>query len=149
MCQSVHFFYNDELYEADFDKSPIMLPVLKSDYDCDLIQWGSHDFKATGLPVAACAKVEDIKQGLWNKYFPRFVKIPAERFSVLNNAGQVKWFDMLECSGLRGLLARNSSGTLSRLYVIDQPASSDLIEYHKRFPVQTQLPRKHTFLNGD
>ena len=108
------------------------LPVLRKDGSTDLVAWGRRRDQAGQLPQGGWARLDSVKAGRWDRWFPKSVKIPAFAFMEKGPDGCNEWYDLPKHKLLHGLLAHEPGAEL-RVYLItiDVPRETSA---HGRWP---------------
>ena len=113
-----------------WSKRPV-LPVEDKNKNIKLYDWGNRG-EDLNLPKTGWAKQESIDQGLWDRYKPKPITIPAEK-------GYEKgvWFD-LNSRGFAGVVVKDKKN--ERVYMLTKQASQDYINltHHDREPIEVQ-----------
>jgi hypothetical protein len=77
MCSAIEYL-GKRYY---FKDNPATLPVLLKSGQVELVRWGqSYADSDPKFPRGACARLDSVHQGKWDKYWPRPVKIEADKF---------------------------------------------------------------------
>lgn len=131
MCGGVIYYFNNQLTTIYFPNPKATLPVKKRNGEVALLPWGRRKGQAGQLPLGGWARLESIHQGIWDKYFPKPVKIPVLKFMEKDIMGTSHWFDIVEGQWIQGLIA--TQGQEERLYVVTiAPDREDAV--HNRWP---------------
>ncbi|HCC81456.1 MULTISPECIES: hypothetical protein [unclassified Methylophaga] len=132
MCGGAHFQYGDEYMRMYFPNPKAMLPVLKIDGSIELLPWGRRLKQPGNLPVTGWAKIESIYGGVWERYFPKPVKIPVLSFMEKDLEGHSHWYDLQKGQYIQGLVARD--GNEKRVYVVTLEPEPEDAQIHSRWP---------------
>lgn len=116
MCGGVQFNYDNQDYTFYFPNPKAMLPVVKRDGDIILLPWGRRQSQPGGLPLGGWARIESIEKGIWDKYQPKPVKIPAKQFMEKDHQEVSHWFQVTAGHYIQGLVARD--GGEYRVYIV-------------------------------
>lgn len=131
MCGGVVYRYQGQDYKTYFPNPKAKLPVKKKSSSMELMAWGRRREQEGNLPMGGWARLESIRQGRWQKYFPIPVKIPVQSFMEKDVEGVSHWFDLTEGQWIQGLLA--SYELERRIYVVTvTPEMEDAV--HDRWP---------------
>ena len=65
-----------------------VLPVRLKSSAIAMMTWGRGQEEAGSLPQAGWAKLESIKAGMWDWFFPKLVKIKVDSFMGKGSAGK-------------------------------------------------------------
>ena len=131
MCGGVLYNFNDQEIRTYFPNPKAMLPVLTKSSEVLLIPWGRRKEQAGSLPKGGWARLESIREGRWDRWFPRSVKLPITRFMEKDIEGESHWFDLTKGQWIQGLIAK--AGEEQRVYVVTiVPEMPDAV--HDRWP---------------
>lgn len=111
------------------------VPVLEDGLPVRLCRWGKRQGEDPDLdvPVTGWARLLSLKEGKWNRYKPRRVKIPALRWMEKDRHKQSHWFDLDPAMALQGVLIE--AGGQEIVYVVTRPATGLFAEVHDRMPL--------------
>jgi len=132
MCGGAYFQYGDEFMRMYFPNPKAMLPVLKKDGSIELLPWGRRQKQPGFLPVTGWAKIESIYGGVWERYFPKPVKIPLLAFMEKDFEGNSHWYDLQKGQFIQGLVAKE--GNERRVYVVTLEPEPEDAQIHSRWP---------------
>jgi len=98
-----------------------LLPVLNKQGRIVQLPWGRRENQHGHLPLGGWARLESIKTGQWDYYFPKPVKLPLLKFMENDYKGKNNWFDLVAGQYLQGLVATENDE--QRVYVVTVTAS--------------------------
>lgn len=131
MCGGVMYIRDNEIKKVYFPNPYAELPVLKNDGSLDYIRWGRREKQPGELPLGGWCRLESLKKGIWDKYFPKHCKIRVDEFMERDRAtGQSHWFSVTKGSYIHGVIARSEDEI--RLYVVTIAAPDN--DIHDRWP---------------
>lgn len=131
MCGGVLFSVNGEEQRVFFPNPSAVLPVLKKNGAVETLAWGRRKEQKGNMPLGGWARLESIRGGRWDRYFPRPVKLPVQSFMEKDHEGKSHWYPLKKGDWLQGLLA--TDGHIQRVYVVTiEPEMPDAI--HNRWP---------------
>lgn len=115
-----------DMVETFFWQAKPFLPVEENGL-VHLYHWGNREISAA-LPKTGWAKIESLRDGLWDKFNPRKVLVPSAW-----GCEKKKWFKTP--AGVAAVKVRY--GEIVRVYLLTQKATLDFIDYtgHDRMPV--------------
>lgn len=115
-----------DLVETFFWQAKPFLPVEENGL-VHLYHWGNREMSVV-LPKTGWAKIESLRDGLWDKFNPRKVLVPS-----VYGYEKKKWFKTP--GGVAAVKVRY--GDIVRVYLLTQKATLDFIDYtgHGRMPV--------------
>ena len=116
MCLEVIYDYDGLEVRTAFDNPRARLPVRQRKGGALLFTWGRRPRQRGALPSGGWARLESIRAGEWDQWFPRPVKLPLQRFAERDGLGEVRWFEVTRGRWIQGLLARE--GEERRVYVV-------------------------------
>jgi hypothetical protein len=135
MCSAIEYLGKRYYFKDD----EAALPVLLTTGQVEMVRWGQSyaDKTPTFLP-GACARLDSVHKGKWDRYWPRPVKIEADKFMERDSKRQEHWFPVPHGGHIQGLLASNfeDGGVLKDqvVYVVTVPAPEELERIHDRWP---------------
>ena len=113
----------EAIYDVDglevrtaFDNPRARLPVRRRGGGLLLLPWGRRPRQRGALPDGGWARLESIRAGEWDRWFPRPVKLLLQRFAERDHLGEVRWYEVTRGHWVQGLLARE--GEERRVYVV-------------------------------
>lgn len=115
MCQSVCYVREKQIVITSFVETNARLPVLAKTGEIKCLTWGRRKDEAGILPVGGWISLEKFKQGQWDQYFPKQVKISVQKFMEADIEGQEKWFDVTPGQYLQGIYLQEQ--TERRIYI--------------------------------
>lgn len=147
MCGGVEYEYIDpetgerKSRKVYFPIPQAKLPVLREEADdlsLEFIQWGRRQGEpAEGdVPVTGWARLISLKEGKWNRYRPRRVKIPALRWMEKDGQKQSHWFEMAPNRCILGV--EIESAGQKYVYVVTRPSEGEFAAVHDRMPMLTE-----------
>lgn len=77
---------------------------------------GPQEKEKGSLPLGGWARLSTIHKGKWDKYFPKPVKIPTDKYVEEDYENNKKWFVIINGQCIQGLLARE--GKEVRVYIV-------------------------------
>lgn len=92
------------------------------------------------LPIGGWARIESIYGGVWERYFPKPVKIPVLSFMEKDFEGHSHWYDLQKGQYIQGLVAKE--GNERRVYVVTLEPEPEDAQIHSRWPRVVQLGEK-------
>ena len=115
----------------DFERLDDPQAVLQAQTFC---RWGKRKQEDDGddVPVTGWARLLSLKEGKWNQYEPKKVKIPAVRWMEKDARWQSHWFDLPEGQCLLGVTLERQGERF--VYVVTKTASEELSGVHERMP---------------
>lgn len=133
MCGGVIYTHENKDIKVYFPYPKAKLPVrLKSGSDL-LIAWGMRKEQSKGydIPLGGWARQESIDSGLWDKYFPKPVKIAVQEFMEKDINEKSHWFKVTPGKFLQGLLIEVKGQQF--VYVVTT-VPDDINAVHHRWP---------------
>ena len=131
MCGGVFYLDEGRQVRTYFPNPKAQLPVRMKEDHVSLLPWGRRKQQPGMLPLGGWARLESIKSGVWDKWFPVPVKIMVSQFMEKDRNGNTHWFDVTDGKWIQGLVARDSDEI--RVYVVTiTPQMPDAI--HDRWP---------------
>lgn len=100
------------------------------------MQWGRRKGEDDGfdVPITGWARLLSLKEGKWNHYQPRRVKIPIRRWMEKDSARVSHWFELEEEEALLGI--RIDRPEKSFVYVVTRPSVNTAFAHiHDRIPL--------------
>ena len=117
MCEGVYFTVNGRESRFYFQNPGAALPVRnKRTGALELVPWGRRPKQSGTLPLGGSVRVELIRAGRWDKFFPKSVLIAARAFGLRDFEGQLRWYDLVPGQWLHG--AYLCEGTEQRVYIL-------------------------------
>jgi len=137
MCDGVEYRHEGNRINIYFPNPEALLPIRTRKGKTILIPWGRRQKQTGSLPVGGWARLESIKKGLWDQWFPKPVKIILDRFMEKDIENNSHWFELTKGQCVQGLLARSDLET--RVYVVTiAPEMPDAM--HDRWPKIISMP---------
>jgi len=131
MCGGVEYIYQGEKRRVYFPNPNAHLPVRLKNGEIEYLPWGRRKQQLGQLPMGGWARHDSIKHGVWDKWFPKAVKIIVDQFMEKDMESNSHWFELPRGQWIQGLLARN--GNEQRVYVVTiTPVMEDAV--HDRWP---------------
>lgn len=120
--------------KAFFPVPKVRIPVITEEGPL-LCQWGKRqgedpDFD---VPVTGWARLLSLKEGKWNRYHPRRVKIPALKWMEKDRQRESHWFELGARQSLLGVLIEQRDERF--VYIVTRPAESHFADVHDRMPL--------------
>jgi hypothetical protein len=126
MCDGIEYVRDDERIVVYFDLERAQLPVRKRSGAVQFVAWGARgDRYLTSdntpgyllkFPVGGCASRDSIREGAWQKFEPRPVRIVASRFILTDSRVGSVFFALKPGEYIQGLLAHTAGQ--QRVYVV-------------------------------
>ena len=88
MCLEVIYDYDGLEVRTAFDNPRARLPVRRRGGGALLLTWGRRPRQRGALPSGGWARLESIRAGEWDQWFPRPVKLPLQRFAERDGLGE-------------------------------------------------------------
>jgi hypothetical protein len=132
MCGGVEVKTGGKIQRIYFPSPKAALPVRLKTGEVAWRPWGRRESEPAPLPQGGWARLESIKNGKWERYAPRAVLIPVQRFMEKDRAGRSHWFDVPADAMIQGLLA--VSGAEERVYVVTVAVPAEHAAIHDRWP---------------
>lgn len=133
MCGGVKYKHEGQTVTAYFPNPKAALPVLRRDGGHVLLPWGRREEQGGTLPPGGWARLDSIKQGRWDRYDPRPVRLAVEEFMEKDHAGRSYWYPLEAGQWLQGLVA--TRGEEQRVYVVTPvPTGPARRALHERWP---------------
>jgi hypothetical protein len=133
MCGGAYFNFGNETMRMYFANPKAVLPVLRNG-EVVLLPWGRRLNQEGVLPATGWAKLESIYGGIWEKYHPIPVKIPALSFMEKDFEGHGHWYDLQKGQFIQGLVARAMNSNERRVYVVTLEPELEDNQIHARWP---------------
>lgn len=131
MCGGVEYQRDGKSVRVYFPNPHACLPVITKLSNTQLLPWGRRRDQTGNLPLGGWARLESIKDGRWDKYFPKPVRLSLDRFMEKDIEGVSCWSDITAGQYIQGLLAHYDNER--RVYVVTvTPVSEDAV--HSRWP---------------
>jgi hypothetical protein len=131
MCGGVMYIRNNKIEKVYFPNPKAELPVLCRDNSIEYVKWGRRSSQNGDLPIGGWARLESLKKGYWDQYFPKHVKIMIDEFMERDkSAGQTHWFSVTKGAYVHGIVARMNNEV--RLYVVTVATPEN--DIHDRWP---------------
>lgn len=130
MCSGIE--YKDQMYL--WKDATVKLPVLMKNGEVTWLAWGERHGVQSPFFQGPCARLDSIKARKWDRFHPRAVKIPVDRYMERDIKGAPYWVKPDEERYLQGLVA--TWGEEQRVYVV----TVDTPEQYKH--VQPRWPRE-------
>ncbi len=131
MCGGVYYSFGGQDVRVYFPNPQAALPVRKRDGSKILLPWGRRKTQPGALPLGGWARLESVRAGRWDKWFPLPVKLPVKSFMEKDIEENSHWYDLTRGKYIQGLVARSNGE--QRVYVITvEPVMNDAV--HPRWP---------------
>lgn len=131
MCGGVLFTYKGHEVRVFFPEPKAVLPVRTKSGGVVLMTWGRRKENQGRLPPGGWARLDSIRAGRWDKYFPIPVKLPVTRFMEKDRHGRSNWYLVTGGRCIQGLVARDADER--RVYVVTVEPGLEGAE-HDRWP---------------
>jgi hypothetical protein len=105
MCGGASYTHNGEHMRVYFPNPKAKLPVITKESHTKLILWGRRKGQSGRLPLGGWARLDSIHAGIWDRWFPKPVKIPVQSFMEKDHEGKSHWFDLVKGQWIQGLVA--------------------------------------------
>ena len=132
MCDGALYQYEGNEIRTFFPNPKAKLPVLNKQGKVILIPWGRREKQMGNLPLGGWARLESIKSGKWDRFFPKPVKLPIISFMEKDYQNQSHWFELISGQYLQGLIATHEKER--RLYVVTIVPERLDMTIHDRWP---------------
>lgn len=116
MCIAVCYIHDPKTIITHFAQPKALLPVKTKAQNMQLVSWGRRIDEKGSLPLGGWASLDSIKQGKWDQFFPKSVKIPVHKFMEQNVEGCSLWFDVTAGHWIQGLLIQHHQE--QRVYIV-------------------------------
>lgn len=116
MCIAVCYSLEGRIVIVHFTNVKAQLPVKKKQNGIELLAWGRRPHQTGKLPLGGWASLDSIKQGKWDQYFPKAVKLPLHKFMENDFTGKSEWFDVTGGYWVQGLLLQHENE--KRVYIV-------------------------------
>lgn len=102
MCGGVEYIYQGEKKRVYFPNPNAHLPVRLKNGEISYMPWGRRKQQLGQLPMGGGARHDSIKQGVWNKWFPKPVKIIVNQFMEKYMESNSHWFELPSGQWIQG-----------------------------------------------
>jgi len=116
MCAGIEYSKENQTKRVYFPNPYAELPILLKNGELAYCAWGRRESQNGDLPLGGWARHESIGQGIWDKWFPKPVKIIVDAFMEKDINSKSHWFPLTKGNFIQGLLARN--GKERRVYIV-------------------------------
>ncbi|RMH20645.1 MAG: hypothetical protein D6698_03860 [Gammaproteobacteria bacterium] len=131
MCGGVYYQHQGQEVRVYFPNPAACLPVRTRQHTSELLPWGRRKGQPGRLPLGGWARLESIRAGRWERWFPVPVKLDILSFMEKDMEGRSHWYDLSQGQWIQGLVARE--GHEQRVYVVTiTPEMADAV--HDRWP---------------
>lgn len=130
MCGGVEYTYHGETIKTYFPNPETRLPIRQKTGEVVLVPWGRRKEQPSEFPLGGWARLDSIEKGVWDRYFPKPVKIIVDRFMEKDINRKSHWFDMKASAFIQGLLVQHKQE--QRVYVVTIEGDEDAV--HDRWP---------------
>lgn len=149
MCGGMEYQYTDPATgqiltrKVYFPIPRARIPVILEDEAPEpvitMCRWGRRQGEDPefDVPVTGWARLLSLKEGKWNQYNPKRIKIPALRWMEKDDEKQSHWFNMTPDRAILGVLLENRGEHFA--YVVTKPSIGLFADVHDRMPVVTEL----------
>lgn len=133
MCGGVRYHFNGREQTVYFPQPNAMLPVRRRDGSVSLVTWGRREGEEGRLPQTGWARLDSLKAGKWDRFFPKPVLIVVDQYMEKDKQGKSHWFTNITGNYIQGCLVRE--GDEQRVYVVTiTPTIPEILAIHDRFP---------------
>lgn len=119
MCIAVCYDLNKQNHIVNFSDSGAKIPVYTRQ-GTQLVLWGRRKIETGVLPYGGNISKESLNQGLWDKYFPKKIRLPIQNFEILDLEGESKWFIVTHGCWLEGVILRDTHEIRVYLLMLSQ-----------------------------
>lgn len=131
MCGGIQYTYQGSVIRTYFPNPKAKLPLRTREGEIELMPWGRRKKQIGELPMGGWARLESINKGVWDRWFPKPVKIILDQFMEKDIEGSNHWYELTKGQWVQGLLARYNDE--KRVYVVTVvPEMPDAV--HDRWP---------------
>ena len=133
MCVVIEYREGCQTIRVRFSDPAAALPVRTRRYKGGSIflPWGRRQHQNGRLPLGGWARLDAIRAGRWDYWFPIPVKLPVSAFVENDIEGRSHRYELTRGQWIQGLVAKN--GNERRVYVVTiLPEAEDAI--HGRWP---------------
>ena len=103
MCQALSYSYENKLFITHFTDFDARI-LVKTSTGFMLAKWGRRIDEKSKLPLGGWVSQELKAKGIYDKFFPKEVKISAVKFMELDIQGRCVWSDVTAGCWIDGLL---------------------------------------------
>jgi hypothetical protein len=98
-------------------------------------QWGKRrgEDAEIDVPLTGWARLQSLKEGKWNHYQPKRVRIPAVRWMEKDAQRNSHWFEVPPERALLGVQIEKAARRF--VYIVTRPAEAVYAEVHGRMPL--------------
>jgi hypothetical protein len=134
MCGGVAYLNGSEVVRTYFPNPQARLPVLRRDGVVELVRWGRResDKECLTLPRGGWARLDSLRAGKWDRWFPKPIRIPALSYMEKDPRGCSNWFDLSGLDALQGVLVMEPGEDI-RVYVVTMDGDRS-VSIHGRQP---------------
>lgn len=115
MCLAICYMLQERVIITHFTDTHAKIPLASQLNPEHFLSWGRRLDEPGHLPLGACLSLDKKEQGLYDKFFPKPVKIKAIKFMEMDIEGKCCWFDVTFGQYIQGLLLRDKNE--QRVYV--------------------------------
>ena len=115
MCVGVSYTFGSRDMRVLFSNQSAQLPVRMRD-GLTLMPWGRRPKQPGTLPLGACAYLDAIHAGNWDRYSPKAVRLRIKSFAERAVEGRTHWHEITAGKWIKGLVAHE--GAERRVYVV-------------------------------
>ncbi len=116
MCLAVCYQTETRMIITHFTDIKAVLPVQTKAGTQTCLPWGRRTCERGELPLGGWLTVEALKQGKFDYYSPKKVKIPALKFMEQDIENRLRWFDVTAGFWIQGVLLKEQEE--QRVYVV-------------------------------
>lgn len=131
MCVGICYKTAERLIITHFAEPKASLPVQTKSQKIELISWGRRRREPGKLPLGGWITLPAIKQGQWDYYFPKAIKIPVLKFLEQDIEGQLRWFDVTAGHWIQGAILKDNDEIRAYIVII---TPEELNQPYQRWP---------------
>ena len=133
MCGGVKYKHEGEVVTTYFPNLKAVLPAILKTGGHELLAWGRREEQPGALPPGGWARLDSVKEGRWERYNPRPVRLDVEEFMEKDHAGKSHWYRLETGQWIQGLIATRDEE--QRVYVVTiVPTEQSQRAVHNRWP---------------
>jgi hypothetical protein len=116
MCISICYVDKTKIVISYFAQPEAQLPVQMKSGDIEYLPWGRRQNESGVLPLGGWINWDLFRQGKFDYYLPKLVKIPIKKFMEADIEGRELWFDVIAGQYLQGVYLHEKEE--QRVYVL-------------------------------
>lgn len=116
MCLAVCYTKGADTIITHFTEPLAKLPVKTKTAGIAFVQWGRRIQEKSNLPLGGWVSLPMLKEGKWDYYLPKSVKIPAKKFMEQDIESKLRWFDVTPGQSIQGVFLQEKEE--QRIYVV-------------------------------